>query len=708
MSAAFDRLSPAMRYQIVNGLGFSELRPVQEQTIEQVVDGRNCVVLAPTAGGKTEAAFFPLLSMMDEEDWRPISVLYVSPIRALLNNQEARLARYTELIGRRAALWHGDTGQGARTRIVRQPPDLLLTTPESLEVMMMSRRVPARRLFAGLRAVVIDEIHAFVSDDRGGHLAAVLERLSRFCGNDIQRIGLSATVGNPEVILKWMAGSSKREGVVVDPPKAPSDPELTLDYVGSMDNAARVIAQLHQGKKRLVFVDSRRGVEALGKALGELGTDTWVLHSSLSADRRREAEGAFAEGTDRVIVATSTLELGIDIGDLDHVLQVDAPSTVASFMQRMGRTGRRSGTRPNCTFLATSEDALVQSAAILRLYRAGFVEPVEPVRRAAHLMAHQIMALSIQHEGGVPRDEVWPWLSGATPFQDLTEGDRREVMDHMLQTGVLTESSARLTLGVLGEKLYGRRNFQEIYSVFSTPQLLRVLHGPREVGAVEASFVNQFGVGELTFHLGGRAWRAIRIDWSAATVAVAPADSGRYPRWRGQPRLLSGALCQAIRDVLTESAEDPAWSRRAKAQLAEARDARDLPAGNDMVLMDDGLDAVLWTYAGGRANNLVAKLLEADLGERVSANNLSLRFTGAAARSTVAIREALHALRDQGRPTPEDALLHAESSARGRLSKFQPCLTPTLEAAYLASQVVSVDEARELLARSIALSAAPD
>lgn len=693
-----------MRYQIVNGLGFSELRPVQEETILQVVEGCNCVVLAPTAGGKTEAAFFPLLSRMDDEDWRPVSVLYVSPIRALLNNQEARLARYAELIGRRAALWHGDTAQRARSRIVREPPDILLTTPESLEVMMMSRRVPARRLFAGLQAVVIDEIHAFVSDDRGGHLASVLERLTRFCGNDIQRIGLSATVGNPEVILEWMAGSSERAGAVIDPPKAHVDPALAVDYVGSLENAARVIAQLHPGKKRLVFVDSRRGVEALGSALGQLGTDTWVLHSSLSADRRGEAERAFAEGSDRVIVATSTLELGIDIGDLDHVLQVDAPSTVASFMQRMGRTGRRAGTVPNCTFLATDEDALVQCAAIVRLYREGYVEPVEPVRRAAHLLAHQIMALSIQHEGGVPRDEWWAWLRGATPFAELSDSDRNEVVAHMLQAEVLAESAARLTLGRQGEKLYGRRNFQELYSVFSTPQLLRVLHGLREVGAIEASFVNQFGVGELVFQLGGRAWRANRIDWSAATVSVEPAESGRYPRWRGTPRLLSGSLCQAIRGVLADDVEDPSWTRRAKAQLALARESRDVPPGDDLVLADDGVDAVLWTYAGGRANNLVARLLESSLGERVSANNLSVRFTGAAARSTAAIRQAITELRDQQRPTADDALLHAESCARSRLSKFQACLPPALEAAYLASQVVSAEESRRLLSRKVILS----
>ena len=292
MSAAFDRLSPALQYQIVNGLGFQNLRPVQELAIAPVLDGKNVVVLAPTAGGKTEAAFFPLLSQMDTQDWRPVSVVYVAPIRALLNNQEARVERYAGLIGRRAFKWHGDVTTGRKNAFLNDPADILLTTPESLEVMLMSARVPTERVFANLRAVVIDEIHAFAGDDRGGHLSALLERLSRFCHKDIQRIGLSATVGNPEAILQWASGSSQRAGEVLRAPATGIAPRLSLDFVGSEENAAHVVAQLHPGKKRLVFVDSRRGVEAMGKNLRALGVDAFVTHSSLSLDERRMAEAA--------------------------------------------------------------------------------------------------------------------------------------------------------------------------------------------------------------------------------------------------------------------------------------------------------------------------------------------------------------------------------------------------------------------------------
>jgi Lhr-like helicase len=242
---AIDRLSTAVRYQIANGLGWSGLRPVQALSTEAILDGANCVVLAPTAGGKTEAGFLPLLSKMDIEDWRGVSVLYVAPIRALLNNQEARLSKLTGLIGRRAGKWHGDVKGPTRKRLIDDPPDVLAITPESLEAMLLSTRTPARRFLAHVRAVVIDEVHAFAGDDRGAHLVSLLERIARIAETDIQRIGLSATVGDPEVIVRWLSGSSMRPQRIVDPGGARKPPELHLDFVGSLGNAVLLIDKLY-------------------------------------------------------------------------------------------------------------------------------------------------------------------------------------------------------------------------------------------------------------------------------------------------------------------------------------------------------------------------------------------------------------------------------------------------------------------------------
>ncbi|MDQ3341058.1 MAG: DEAD/DEAH box helicase [Myxococcota bacterium] len=697
MTDAFGRLSPAMQYQIVNTLGFSGLRPVQEQTIDAVLADKNCVVLAPTAGGKTESAFFPLLSRMDTEDWKPVSVIYVAPIRALLNNQEHRLDAYAKMIGRRAFKWHGDVTASAKRGFVSEPADILLTTPESLEVMLMSRKVPAERLFRGLRAVVIDEIHAFVGDDRGGHLSAVLERLSRFCGRDVQRIGLSATVGNPADILRWVAGSSERVGVVVDPGGSRKTPEISIDWVANADNAAKMIAALHPGKKRLVFVDSRRGVEGLGEKLRGVGVDAFVTHSSLSLEERQAAETAFQDGQNCAIVATSVLELGIDVGDLDHVLQIDAPSSVAAFLQRMGRTGRREGKNPNCTFLATEDEGLLQAAAIVRLFRRGFIEPIPIVQRAAHLLAHQILAMTVQVEGGIPVADWWAWISHATPFQKLDDTDRKELVEHMLAENIIVESGGRYSLGERGEKLYGWKNFAELYAVFTAPQILKVLWGVTEIGSIDVTFAQQEKIENLSFVLGARPWRAIGIDFARGIVRVEPIASSKLARWQGRSGLLGRELCQAMLGIITEDDTPPEWSKRAKDRLAEIRaEYRDAGAGSTAIVSDDyGLR--LWTFGGGKANNLLAQCLEEKLGEKVVVDNLYIAFRGQAAASEVAIREALAELRATGRPNDADALRLAENCARGRLSKFQKCLPPRLESAFLAEILTDPIGARAVL-----------
>jgi ATP-dependent helicase Lhr and Lhr-like helicase len=202
--SVFSRLPERLQHAIANELGFSSLRDVQELAGEAILDGKNAVVLAPTAGGKTEAATFPVIGALLQDPPRGVGALYVAPIKALLNNQEVRLGQYTEMVGLRRFVWHGDTQPGDKAGFLRNPADLTMTTPESIEVMLMSPRVPADVLFADLRVAVIDEVHAFAGTDRGAHLMSVLERLAALSKHDVQRVGLSATVGNPEQIARWL------------------------------------------------------------------------------------------------------------------------------------------------------------------------------------------------------------------------------------------------------------------------------------------------------------------------------------------------------------------------------------------------------------------------------------------------------------------------------------------------------------------------
>jgi ATP-dependent Lhr-like helicase len=263
--------------------------------------------------------------------------------------------------------------------------------------MLVSSRIDAQCLLGNLQVVVVDEIHAFAGDDRGWHLLSVLERVSRLAGREFQRIGLSATVGNPQALIDWLAGSCHgNRGVYLPADAGTAAADVKLDYVGSLENAAVVISRLHRGEKRLVFVDSRSRAEQLSAELRQLDTTTFVTHSSLSLEQRRQAEEAFASRENCVIVATSALELGVDVGDLDRVIQIDAPPTVASFLQRMGRAGRRAGTTRNCLFLATSDETLVHAAGLIDLFQEGYVEPIVPPAAPYHILAQQLMALALQ------------------------------------------------------------------------------------------------------------------------------------------------------------------------------------------------------------------------------------------------------------------------------------------------------------------------
>ncbi len=595
-------LDAAIEYHIVNSLGWSGLRPLQAASVEPVRSGTDCVLVAPTAGGKTEAAVFPLLSEMVEGNWSGTTILYVTPLRALLNNIHPRVSAYCSWLGRTAGLWHGDIGQSERRRMLADRPDVLLTTPESIEAMLVSRRVDHERFLGSVRAVVVDELHAFAGSDRGWHLLAVLERVERIAGHKIQRVGLSATVGNPETVGAWMQGSTegRRPAVVVREDSSPTvSPEITVDYVGSMDNAATVISRLHRGDKRLVFAESRRSAEELAFLLRERGVQTFVSHSSLSVDERRQSERAFAEARDTVIVATSTLELGIDIGDLDRVIQIDAPRTVSSFLQRLGRTGRRPGTSRNTLFLATSLDGLLDAAAVLLLWRRGFVENVVAPPHPRHLAAQQLLALALQ-EGSFGASD-WPRWWGDLPLM----ADGAEVLVYLREQEFLVEDSGLLMIGPRAEKEFGNRHFMDLLSTFVADLELRVVAGLKEIGFVSPLAIPAGKDREQRpLVLAGRGWLVQHVDWERFTIWVEEIPTKGDVKWPSGAVAQSFEVCQAKREVLLGAVPDAELSKRVPVALERLREDRAMEVSNDgLVLRPRGAGGTrLWTWAGLKAN----------------------------------------------------------------------------------------------------------
>jgi ATP-dependent Lhr-like helicase len=704
-------LDGSLAYHLVNTLGWTRLRPLQREAIKPVLRGDDALLLAPTAGGKTEAAVFPVLTRMAAQGWDGLSLLYLCPLKALLNNLLPRLEVYGGWAGRRVALWHGDTTSGQRRAILTTPPDILLTTPESLESMLVSAKVDHRRLFAGLQAVIVDEVHAFGGGDRGWHLLAVLERLTRVRGQAVQRIGLSATVGNPGDLLTWLQGSAAgtRPGVVVAPDaddageghtrvrsgEISTDPtarpaaraDITLDYVGSVENAAKVIATLYAGEKRLVFCDSKRLVEHLGAQLRERGVTTYLIHASLSLEERRRAELAFSEGRDCVIVSTSALELGVDVGDLDRVIQLNAPLTVAAFLQRLGRSGRRPGTQRNCLFLTLREDALLHAAGLLVAWSRGFVEPVVAPISPRHIIAQQLLALCLQ-EGRVGERNWQEWL----PLPPLAE-DAPAIAANLVARGYLDRDGGMLFIGPEAEQRYGHRHFMSLMAVFTAPPEFTVLHGRDEIGRVDPVLLADRVDGPRLLLLGGRSWRVNWTDWKRRRCFVEPVKAGGRARWLSDGvGGLSFEITRSMRDVLLGVDAPVKLTQRASGVLAGLRsDGVGRVHAAELMISRSDMDLRWWTWAGYRVNATLKATLGTLADESARVEDLSIRLRTDLRLSTW--RDAVSLLPDRLRPPEID-----EKAVAGL--KFSEVLPRHLAEATLGARLADEKNARSVLSES--------
>jgi ATP-dependent Lhr-like helicase len=520
----------------------------------------------------------------------------------------------------------------------------------------------------------------------------VLERIGRVAGHPLQRVGLSATVGNPDDLLAWLQGSGRgiRTASVVAPEAGVSGSatpaSIELDYVGSVDNAATVIATLHRGEKRLVFCDSRALVEQLGAALRERDVTTFLSHASLSMDERRRAESAFADARDCVIVSTSTLELGIDVGDLDRVIQINAPGTVAAFLQRLGRTGRRPGSIRNCLFLTLTPDDLLSAAGLLLLWSTGFVEPVTAPPEPRHIVAQQLLALCLQeHAVG---DKLWVegW-NGLAPFDRSAE----PIVRYLTEQGFVDRDGELLLIGPHAEQVFGRRHFMDMTSVFTAAPEFTVLSGRREIGRTDPALLTERVAGPRVLLLAGRNWRVVWIDWKRRRCHVEPTDLPGKARWHSPAVGGAGfALSRAARDVLLGQDPPVHLTRRAQQTLGRIRDerlAQAHPGGT--VILRDRADVRWWTWAGHRANATLTATLSGLTDDTQRFDDLSIR-----------LRADLTA--DLWRAGTCDApdwlcLPDVDEKALAGL-KFGEALPPRLAVATLAARLADLDGAARVLA----------
>ena len=698
----FSRFPPRLQEAIVSRLGWTGLRPVQELAGEAILDGNHALILAPTAGGKTEAAVFPLLARMMDSPDEGLRMLYIAPLKALLNNQYDRLGEYTGMVGLRRFMWHGDVKPGRKEAFKRDPADLLMTTPESLEVMLLSARVPHARLFSALRYVVIDEIHAFAGTDRGAHLMSVLERIGRHSAEEIQRVGLSATVGNPAEILDWMRGGSTGPGVVIDPPREPTPKEIRIHLHESIRSMAERAAGIARGRKSLFFCQSRRLTESVADRMRHRGVEVHVHHSSVSAEERAAAEARFSGGTNTAIVCTSTLELGIDVGDLDRVLQANAPATVSAFLQRMGRTGRRAGQRANTTFFCEDPETLLQAIAIVELARDHWVEPVPRNDRCWPVLVHQLFALALQF-GSIRPDRCWELLSTVPDFSGITADEFEAVVAHLVAHDYLYSTGGDLCLGDAAERIYGRKNFLALYAVFTSPQLYTIkTEAGYVLGTLEQDFVDKLVEEMSSFLLSGRAWTVVHINHVDRTVRVQKAPRGREPSWGGiVPQILGFEICRRVQAILTTDDPIPYIDALARTHLEALRDdLGPLLRGPGPHIQIEPDRALWWTFFGGRINQTLRYGLGLQLDAKIVADNFRVKIEG-----TGVVSEALPELIENlARPDfwsdPDHRRRILDALPDYRLSKFQPALPERYAAEMVGRYLLDVDGVVEVLSQS--------
>jgi ATP-dependent Lhr-like helicase len=627
-------------------LGWCELREVQEQAYTAIHGGNDVLIIAPTAGGKSEAALIPVLDDILKSGAKGVACLYLSPLKALINDQEERIAAFCRPTGLSVAKWHGDVPKGDRGWNEDEAPQFLMITPESLEVLLHEKGHNAD--LANLRYVIVDELHAFVESERGVHVKILLDRLDRIARSPVQRIGLSATVGNPDEILAWLSSGRHSRRLVAVPAPATAK---KFRFVIEPDPARRIdaLTGLVAGKKALVFVNSRSAAEAIVQVVAGRIKNLHIHHSSVPPATKKAAEEAFHSGEGACIICTSTLELGIDIGDLDIVVQVGPPDSVSSFLQRMGRSGRREQAA-FVAWLLSDPGELLTSCAVIECAREKKVEPLLPLEKPYNVLVQQIF-LSILSASRAGRGTVARDLLTFSAFAHISSGDVDRILDHLVSAGYLAADGEMLMSGTESERVFGRSNYRELYSVISGGNEYRAVTPDGEVvGSLDARFANRPDPG--AFALGGATWSVVKCDESHNLVVVVPGGNGngisRVFWTAGEEAALSPVICGAVQRIVARGRTTLPLGEGETGVLDTA--IRTLPvgiAGQGIFVREEkgnsGKEVVVYSFYGSRFNRVLAHLTKGLLGRvQVRYDDYRVRVmragkTGAAAKVAGAI-----------------------------------------------------------------------
>lgn len=734
-SQGFSRLDERIQRWIWSE-GWTTLRDAQEKAIPALIEAdRDVIVAAATAAGKTEAAFFPILTNLLSHESGLGTVLYISPLKALINDQWGRLNSLCESLEIPVIGWHGDVAANRKHKFLKHPQGILLITPESLEALFVMRGSSMAGLMGDLRYIVVDELHAFIGSERGKQLQSLMHRVERAAGRQVPRVGLSATLGDMALAARFLrpsdsvgvqlieASSGAQElkvllkGYVRTPPRIEVEPDLDAPEVEDMVAGSDLAVASHiykalRGSNNLVFPNSRRLVEIYSDLLCRqcerdgMPNEFWAHHGSLSKEYREEAERALKEGVrPATAICTTTLELGIDIGSVKSICQIGPPPSVASLRQRLGRSGRRKGEPavlrsyciespigPQSGISDSLREGLAQSIAMTRLLTEGWFEPPRVGGIHGSTLVQQILSI-IAERGGAHARELWEALAGeGCPFEGVLRDDFLRLLKHMGEISLLAQESSGLLLhGELGEKFV---NHYDFYAAFTSDEEFRLVCDGKSLGSLP---VTRPLVPEQRIIFAGRRWRVVDVDSKKKVIVVVPDKGGVPPAFDGGGAMVHDRVRQEMRLVL--SGDDPVafLDEGARALLEEGRSNYRRLGLDDAQILERGGEVYLLTWCGDWVNDALVLLL-AQNGLIASNEGVSLRLMGGAKERVLDALDEIAGIEDLD---PEVLL---EGVKNVRREKWDWVMPEAMSRRSFASLFLDVDGARKF-AREISATA---
>lgn len=704
----FHKLAPFIQ-QYIYEHNWNELRSVQIAACEVIFDtDAHLLITAGTAAGKTEAAFLPVLTLLHEQPPSTIGALYIGPIKALINDQFQRLNDLVKEADIPIWHWHGDVSQSRKNKLLKNPKGILQITPESLEGLLLRKHHDLTRLFGDLRFVIIDEIHAFMGSERGYQILCQLARLENITHNYPRRIGLSATLGDYSLAEKWLASGTSRTVITPQIESEKRQTKLAVEhfYIDAQDSSHyhKYIFNLSHCKC-LIFANNRSQTESVIASLRQLAEaeglpDIYhVHHGSISASLREAAEKAMRDTTLAVTAATLTLELGIDIGQLERVIQLEAPLSVASFLQRLGRTGRR-GEPADMRFVCAEDELsleaslpaqipwqLLQCIAIIQLYlEERWIEPIQPLKYPLSLLYHQTMSILAAMGESSPTALAQQVLS-LPPFAAISKDDYRILLRYLIDLDHIQHECGKLIIGLAGEKVISKFQF---YAVFPDNEEYTVKNDSTEIGSI----LTPPPVGDQ-FGLAGRTWEVLDVDFKRKTIVVKQVAGSASIAWRGGSGNIHTKVLQRMRRVLLEDIEYSYLQKNARDRLKKARQlARRINLDN-IVLKNDACYLFPWigTVAYRTLERVLNYCLREDL-EIKSITGMNPYFLKLKGKEITQLYDVMTSLGDRS-ITTQDLVAAAEAP---RIQKYDEFIPPVLLRKAFTTDYLDLDELKQCIA----------